>query len=603
VAANTKQYSITNNSGKDIALLTIIPTGETGSSNAIPVGGGNLEVLKTTDDNIVIKNGSSATVTLDHSSDEGGQMQNYDLIVGNSTWLYPIGLLTVSQQTDNGTTGYPSQTITQGGGTAMAQAELFYQTIAAYPSSQLCQDYVAALQAAKDAAKTRADGSPGSASAVASAIDNALQSFFRGTTSYNQVTLAHLAAVDAYHKQLPFAWARYKSSFTYYLYGTDGTSSLFAGTLSLQKTGAIDVTRPNGGYTCQFVPAVNPADLSKSDVDDSKGINLTYGDGLFVDNPGVSNPKIALRGDYILNRAFTVNGDDNAIVTIVSGGVNGVSCIGLDSPQKSSAPVQPNVLAASSVSDELVKYWDQLTHPRNMTDWVVSVMTLVGAVALIPAMSFAVYGIYRVVKYKMAGNEVLADDTIKEVIIGMDNEVATTRIKWADSGKAVIPEYGLDRLEYVVDIREAIALFQTLVRALNFQRHCVETIVGYSSTFDEKTETTLQSLLRSIRDSRDALSQAGISQSMYDDPDPENTLPAKLKILESHYQTFQKNQETFETLYKKINQSLADNVKAFVDQYMGAASRTFHELVHSEDEDSEIEKEENPKIEEVIEPV
>jgi hypothetical protein len=597
----SKQCSITNNSGKDVSLLTIVPTGETGSSNAISVAGGGLEVLKTTEGNTAIKNGSSAGVTLDHSSNEGGQIRNYDLIVGDSAWLYPVGLLAVSQQTDGGATGYPSQTITQNGGTAMAQAELFYQTIAAYPSSQLCQDYVAALQAAKDAAEARADGSPGSASAVASAIDDALQSFFRGTTSYNQVTLAHLAAVDAYHKKLPFAWAQYKNGFTYYLYGTDGTSSLFAGTLSLQKTRVVDVTRPNGGYTCQFVPAVNPADLSKTDVDDSKGIALTYAEGLFVDDPKATNPKIALRGDYILNRAFTVNGDDNAIVTIVSGGVNGVSCIGLDAQQKSSALVQPNVVAASSVSDEAVKYWDQLTHPENMTQWVVSIMTLIGAVALIPALSFAVYRICRVVQYKMARKEALEKNKIEEVITSVNDEVAIIRIKWATSGKAVIPEYGLEKLKGAVDLELASGLNQALAGSLATQKYAAKELLEYSTMLDDTSLGKLQSLVSSIRKSEMTVSQC-IDEIFIQNPDAETLLPGKLKILEDEFQRFSKNQTDFEAIYKKVNQALSDEARAEIDGAMSSASMLFDNLEKAQLEDEASKDDLDPKPEDHIVP-
>jgi hypothetical protein len=598
VATNNKQCSITNNSGKDIALLTIVPAGETGSSNAIPIAGGSLEVLKTTDGNTFIKNSSSGSVTLDHSFGDGGPVQNYDLIISDSTWLYPVGLLAVSQQTD---ASYPSQTITQDGGTAMAQAELFYQTIAAYPGSQLCQDYVAALQAAKDAAEAKADGSPHSASAAASAIDNALQSFFKGTTSYSRVTLAHLAAVDAYHKQLPFAWARYKNSFTYYLYGTDDTSSLFVGTLSLQKTGAIDVTKRNGGYTCQFVPAVNPADISKTDVDHSRGTTLTYTNNLFVDNSGVANPKIAIRGSYLLNRLLTMNGDDNAIVTIASGSANGVTCIGLDSPQKSNVPAKPAaVSAASTVSDEAVKYWDQLTHPKNMADWVLCIATFISPVVLIPGLAYIVYSIYKLNKHKIARNEPLAKNEIEEIITTVNDELAVTRIKWA-RGTAVIPEYGLERLKTAVDLEAAAGLNQALASGLAAQKYTVQELMEYAAALDGKSLGKLQSLIGDIQKSAFTVKDL-INAQFILNPNADALLEGRVAVLENEFQKFAQNQPDIEEIYKKVNKDLSDDTRAGIDEAMSRASWTFDNLKKTQHEDEANKEDMDPKSKERVEP-
>jgi hypothetical protein len=100
------QCSIANNSGKDIALLILIESDETISSDAIQIANGSLEVLKTTDGDIIIKDGASGTVTLDQGynpdSGQSGEIKNYDLIVSDSAWLYPIGLLSASQQAGSG---------------------------------------------------------------------------------------------------------------------------------------------------------------------------------------------------------------------------------------------------------------------------------------------------------------------------------------------------------------------------------------------------------------------------------------------------------------------------------------------------------------------
>src|SRR5262249_44128845 len=155
-----------------------------------------------------------------------------------------------------------------------------------------------------DAASAKADGGPDSAKAVADAIENAIDSFFRGTDQYKNVTLADVIAVDNYYNNFPCVWAQYQDSMTYYLYGADDVKAVFAGTLALNKSGAVDITKPNSGYTCSFVPAVNPSDTTKTDVDTIKTVTLTYSDGVFLDDVNVSSPAIGLKGNFLLKRLF-----------------------------------------------------------------------------------------------------------------------------------------------------------------------------------------------------------------------------------------------------------------------------------------------------------
>src|SRR5678815_6007068 len=196
----SKLCTITNNSGKDLVVTLAVNADETTSQDAVIAANQQVEILKTSAGNTVIKNGNAATVTLDHSykpgADETGYVQDYDLIVSDSTWLYPLADLAVVQQGSNGTASYAPQTVDAANQAPMAQAFDFYQTIAAYPSSQLATDYMTTLVQARDTASANADGSPGSAEAVADAIENTMDSFFKGTDPYKDVTLADIVAVD-----------------------------------------------------------------------------------------------------------------------------------------------------------------------------------------------------------------------------------------------------------------------------------------------------------------------------------------------------------------------------------------------------------------------
>src|SRR3954453_5988189 len=111
----SKQCVITNNSGKDFILTVAIPRDEIANNGGIITANGQLEILKTTDGNTIIKNNNSGTFTLDHSYKPGGEqtgyVKNYELVAGDTNWLYPLGTVNAVQTDSNGTTGFPSLTI------------------------------------------------------------------------------------------------------------------------------------------------------------------------------------------------------------------------------------------------------------------------------------------------------------------------------------------------------------------------------------------------------------------------------------------------------------------------------------------------------------
>src|SRR6516164_5736283 len=109
----TKLCAITNNSGKDIVVAIAINDNETSSPDAVLSDNQQVEILKTSSGDTIIKNGNSNTVTLDHNykdgADESGYVQDYNLIVSDSAWLYPLADLPVVQQGTNGSASYPPQ--------------------------------------------------------------------------------------------------------------------------------------------------------------------------------------------------------------------------------------------------------------------------------------------------------------------------------------------------------------------------------------------------------------------------------------------------------------------------------------------------------------
>jgi hypothetical protein len=161
------------------------------------------------------------------------------LIISDSNWLYPLAQLSVMQSII-GPPWFDPQTVNATDLAAMTQAFDFYKTIAAYPDSTLTMEYVNVLQQAQSNGSTQSD------------IENAVDAFFKGTSSYKDVTLADIMAIEHYYDNFPCVWTQYQDSITYYLYGRQGTTINFVGTLSMNKAGAVDVTRPNSGVHLFF---------------------------------------------------------------------------------------------------------------------------------------------------------------------------------------------------------------------------------------------------------------------------------------------------------------------------------------------------------------
>src|SRR5262249_24800119 len=129
--------------------------------------------------------------------------------------------------------------------TAMDQTVSFYQSISAYPDSTLASNYATAMDNLSKSQEDNVD---------VNGAEKAVADFFANTISYKKVTMSTIVALEGYYNRLPFVWAGYADTATYYLYSSDGTTTNFVGALSMSKSGAIDITQPNGGYNISFSP-------------------------------------------------------------------------------------------------------------------------------------------------------------------------------------------------------------------------------------------------------------------------------------------------------------------------------------------------------------
>ncbi|MBE7171677.1 MAG: hypothetical protein INR73_13885 [Williamsia sp.] len=557
---NSTLCTINNNSGKDILIALSINKNETAGSETIVAANGQLEILKTSNGGTVIKNNSSGTVKLDHHLNLDGEsnyLKDYDLQICDNSWVYPVADLPVTQQTTNGSVGFGTQVVSTADQAAMNQAVKFYQTITANPSSQLFKNYEAAVKAARDAALAKANGNPESANAIADAVSDTMSSFFNSTIEYKDVTLAQVAAIDNYYKSFPAVWAQFKDSMTYYLYGGDGITSSFAGILLLKKSGPLDITKPNGGFICLFVPAVKPSDLTETTTDTSKAINLTYNNGLFVDDPKAGTPKIALRGSFVLRRLFTVDSTDESLTAIVAGKINNITYVGLDTAQGNTDSVQirlassENVQGIDDAEETVIKFWDRLTHPGSMKDWVISIVTLVGTIGLGLASVYGVYRLYKYIRSKPLPKQ-LVDDTLNQPVKA-EKEIITT---WQGTEHEAQMILDLPP-DVAAEITHYGSIAQTLNGGLNIQRMYMKELLQYSSILPTEDMRGLQSLLTEIKASEITIS--GIfNLNTYLNPEK---LPGQLEILKLEIPKFGEYQTRFDEIFKKVENNVSDSVK------------------------------------------
>lgn len=419
VTQPNKLCTITNRSGISIVVGTPITPDETENTKPIVSINKDFEILYTASAGTVIIDGGSDTVTLDRTHLDATTKQpiytkGYDLLISSSNWLKPIANIGIALNPI--TKVFKPQTVTADSATAMQQAAAFYQTIAAYPTSKLAKDYIAAMNGTSDDADSKADGSADSATNVSNSIEGGVAGFFAGTKNYQKVTLSNIVAMEAYYNMFPFAWAAYADSTTYYLYSSDGNTTSFQGALSMTKSGPVDITKANGGYTCSFAPAVTPGDTSKTDVNTGAAKTLTYSDGVFTDDTDPDLPQIALKGAFSLKRTFTKDPNDTQVIVIISGTVNGATCLGFDQAQ------------ATKADDTTQDWLDSLFHPTTAAGIFNSVMQILGALMMLHFVVTTLWGIGKWIREKVAGG----DTTVKA------DEMKTTKESFSSDTKAKI---------------------------------------------------------------------------------------------------------------------------------------------------------------------
>ncbi|CBS89322.1 hypothetical protein [Azospirillum lipoferum] len=255
------------------------------------------------------------SITLDDVLN-GVPMTVYDLIVAQADNLFPVQVVSEMLSSDDPPI-YPKITVAASGNGAdpFVSALQFYQTITAYPTSNLATGFTAALNAAR------------SGSASSNGVDSTVNQFFQQYPAYQTVTLDAYVAVSTYVATFATAWAGFQDSFTYYLYTSagKGTEAQACGKVTFlrnQPAGVPSVTDPDAGYTVTYFDG------------DGTPTPLTFSNGVLVSSTTDAVQTISLVPSYTPLSTFTGNSDDyGTIILTLNGTANGQQMVGVDQEQ------------------------------------------------------------------------------------------------------------------------------------------------------------------------------------------------------------------------------------------------------------------------------
>lgn len=382
-------------------ILTLMPNSgfnKDDQDKGKPVYGQQEEILLSQSGSSTIDASGSDQYLLDRTyTDSKGKTQTallYDLIFSEATFASPI--LNRSVMANFSTGLFPDTSVTKSNKEIMDKANTFYQQIQAYPNSQMAKNYQAALNGAQSSAQSTA--ASGNVQKTQQSIDDSVEAFFKTTKNYQDLTLSDVVAVENYYQEFPFVWASYTSK-KFWLYSSDGSSSKFVGLITMTKPDIIDLGKANGGYDVYLQTAKKPTDTSSVDVNSEK-IQLTYADGVFVDDVNADVPQIGLSGilrlkSQITGSLGTSNPSDDVIMPFLTGTVYGATCLGMDSAHTSESGDEKQ-------SDE---FWNTLFHPKTSQQVFQSIMEIGGALMMFHFAASTLWSTSKWLKNKLTKTE------------------------------------------------------------------------------------------------------------------------------------------------------------------------------------------------------
>ena len=329
-----KDCKIQNNSDYELMILNAVD-----NSNTEIIYEGSLTPLTTIDGSKTIAKYSANSIELNDYSETGTgeQIYNtlYDLILVQPTTLFPIE--NVSEMLSFTTNTYPDISVNNKNFDQMNSAFKFYQTVEAFPTSNLIKNFNAAMQ------KASAGNITG--------IDSVVDAFFASTDGFKNVTMNAYATVSSYIEVYPLVWLAGQENYTYYLYSPGQSSNgnkaapTYQGKVTLNKIADVilDPNDYNSGCALTFT---DPNNQNKQ---------LYYVKGQFVDDEEADIPAICLKGSFVFKRNITYSSLDKQVIPFLIGTINNQQVMGSNTKQ---------------VGNTSESSWYVFWHPHSFKQWL-----------------------------------------------------------------------------------------------------------------------------------------------------------------------------------------------------------------------------------------
>lgn len=582
----TKEIKVTNST--TVPIVVMIPTTSTATTdaNGTMIYGQNLEILNAVEGGTTVDAGKTSTFVLnqtytDPTTGKPAYSTIYDLLPSTSNWYSPVGNIGVIQSFTT-PPSYPAQTVTAASATAFANTAKFVQTISAYPTSGLATSYQTALTNAQNKASAAANGSTGSSDAVAGAISTTVDAWFKTTKTYQNVTMESVVAVQSYYATFPFVWAEYKATgtTTYYLYSSNGTATSFVGTISLAPPATIDVSKANAGYTLKFTPASNGSDTTNVDVNTADAKSLTYTNSLFVDDVTSDVPAVAIRGSFQIKSTFSGNSGDTGVIPVLTGTVNGKTCIGFDSPQLSNNPAST--------------FWDTLFNPKNSAQIFQSIMELGGALMFLVFIGQSLYGIYKWARGLAADKKPTTEELLNEQLDKLQKsqkETLDDLVKKLTNDKGQAPATEADAADAVKSQTDIVDDNESLLKiksGLDTQAKSLQDLAEFEEDMSAEQLGTLESIGTKLEAAAKVVAEAD---------------PTALKsVVEAQATQLKEIADEFDTLQTEVGDVISEQVKTQLAENAQAIEEVAKEAAEEETSEEDITSDEAPETDPIEAP-
>jgi hypothetical protein len=275
-----------------------------------------------------------------------------------------------------------------------------------------------------------------------------------------------------------------------------------------------------------------------------------------------------------------------------------MTCIGFDSPQ----PAPPKTTSVQTATPTALsaapaeKYWDTLIHPKSQQDLIISILTLVGAILLIPATAFAVYGIYRIFKYKQQAKEPVSNDQVETLKIKLTaaQRAKIERDYLRVAGPKNAPEFDDLSDKEILEYKTRAETLQNaknsvqLQEAFKMQEDCLNEALKYKTVLDKVDKPTVRLINDSLSSIRDT-----IYNVLWDTP-----FGQLGSVLPGAYENFSKVQANLGKINIAVDKYFTDDQKAMVATNMENSASKYEDIQKSNEENAKEETETNPEISE-----